>query len=86
MGTTLEGLTEDTWVVAMARGSDGVSEPLFPVLPASLDRDSNTTLEDLTDGNLGEGGTPAFAFTNPLFIDVNGDGWKAPGVTNAACD
>ncbi|MEH6587117.1 MAG: carboxypeptidase regulatory-like domain-containing protein [Halioglobus sp.] len=82
---TLEAISEDTWIVAMARGSDGVSEPLFPVLPASLNAGSNTTLADLTDGNLGEGGTPAFAFTNPLFIDVNGDGWKAPGVANAAC-
>ena len=82
---TLENITEDTWLVAMARGTDGVSEPLFPVLPASLNRDGNSTLEDLTDGNLGEAGTPAFAFTNPLFIDVNGDGWQAPGVSNAAC-
>jgi hypothetical protein len=82
---TLEGITEDTWVVAMARGSDGVSQPLFPVLPASLDRGTNTTVADLTDGNLGEGGTPAFAFTNPLFVDVDGDGWTAPGVMTTSC-
>jgi hypothetical protein len=54
-------------------------------LPASIDQGSNTTLDDLTDGNLGELGTPAFAFTNPLFVDVNGDGWTAPGVANEAC-
>ena len=54
---------------AIARGTDGVSEPLFPVLPESLSSSTNTTLADLTDGNLAEGGTPAFAFTNPLFID-----------------
>ena len=83
---TLPGVQEDTWVVAFARGSDGVSEPLFPVLPASLDQASNTTLDDLVDGNLGEGGTPAFAFTNPLFIDSGGDGWTAPGVSNAPCE
>jgi hypothetical protein len=82
---TLNGITEDTWIVAMARGTDGVSEPLFPVLPADIDQGSNTTLEGLTDGNLGEAGTPAFAFTNPLFVDVNGDGWTAPGVANEAC-
>ena len=82
---TLEGVSEDTWVVAMASGSDGISEPLFPVLPASLNQNTNTTLADLTDGNLGEGGTPAFAFTNPVFIDVDGDGWTAPGVANAPC-
>jgi hypothetical protein len=83
---TLPGLTADTWVVAIAHGSDGISEPLFPVLPASLSRAGNTTLDDLIDGNLGESGTPAFAFTNPLFVDVSGDGWVAPGVANAACD
>ena len=82
---TLENIAEDTWIIAMARGSDGISEPLFPVLPASLDEGSNRTLDDLVDGNLGEGGTPAFAFTNPLFIDVGGNGWNAPGVANAAC-
>lgn len=82
---TLESLAEDTWIVAMARGTDGVSEPLFPVLPASLDEASNTSLEDLTDGNLDEAGTPAFAFTNPLFIDVNNDGWRPPGVKNSTC-
>ncbi len=82
---TLKGISEDTWVVVMARGSDGISQPLFPVLPASLNENTNLTLDDLTDGNLGEGGTPAFAFTNPLFIDVDGDGWTAPGVANVAC-
>lgn len=71
------------WVVVMARGTDGVSEPLFPTLPASLSSETNTTVADLTDGNLGEGGTSAFAFTNPLLIDVNGDGWSAPGVASA---
>lgn len=82
---TLADVTEDTWVMAIARGSDGFSEPLFPVLPASLNEAGNSTLEELIDGNLGQGGTPAFAFTNPLFIDVGGDGWVAPGVANAAC-
>jgi hypothetical protein len=82
---TLDEITEDTWVVAVARGTDGVSEPLFPVLPESLASSTNSTLADLTDGNLGESGTPAFAFTNPLFIDVDGDGWTAPGVANESC-
>lgn len=82
---TLESVTQDTWIVATASGTDGISQPLFPVLPASLNQNSNVTLADLTDGNLGESGTPAFAFTNPLFIDVDGDGWTAPGVANANC-
>jgi len=81
----LEDVTEDTWIVAVASGTDGVSKPLFPILPADLHPGSNTTLADLTDGNLGEGGVPAFAFTNPLFVDVDGNGWTAPGVNNAPC-
>jgi hypothetical protein len=32
----LAGLTEDTWVVALVRGTDNVSPPLFPVIPNSL--------------------------------------------------
>ena len=79
---TLGGLTADTWVVAVVRGTDGVSPPTFPVLPNSLDEGSNATLADLTDGNLGEGGMPAFAYTNPLFIDADNDGtWTPPGVS-----
>lgn len=72
---TLNIITEDTWiVVAMARDTDGISEPLFPVLPADINQGSNTALDELTDGNLGEACKPAFAFTNPLFVDVDGDG------------
>ncbi|MGB2695339.1 MAG: flexitail domain-containing putative surface protein [Dehalococcoidia bacterium] len=67
----LSGLTEDTWVVVLVRGSDGVSSPIFPVVPNDLQQSGNTTLADLTDGNVGELGVPALAFTNPLFIDVN---------------
>ncbi len=82
---TLPAVTADTWLVAIAHGSDGLSPPLFPVVPEDLDRVSNTSLADLTDGNIGEGGVMAYAFTNPLFIDVGGDGWTPPGVANAAC-
>ena len=81
----LENLTEDTWLVAIVHGTDGVSPPMFPIVPEDIDEDSNTTLEELTDDNLGEGGVLAYAFTNPLFIDVNGDGWTPPGVANAPC-
>ena len=82
---TLEDLTEDTWLVAIVHGTDGVSPPLFPVVPEDLDPASNRTLADLLDDNLGEGGVLAYAFTNPLFIDVDGDGWTPPGVANAPC-
>ncbi|MDX2168358.1 MAG: CehA/McbA family metallohydrolase [Deltaproteobacteria bacterium] len=77
---SLTGLTEDSWVVVMVKGKDGISRPLYPVLPNSLKTSTNTNLAQLTDGNLGEDGITALAFTNPLFIDVDGGGWTAPGV------
>src|SRR5262249_59715513 len=77
---SLTGLTEDIWVVVMVKGTDGVSKPLFPVIPDSLKSSTNPTLADLTDGNLGEDGMTALAFTNPLFVDVDGGGWTPPGL------
>jgi hypothetical protein len=73
-------LSEDTWIVVMVKGTDGVSKPLFPMIPNSLQQSGNTTLADLTDGNLGEDGILALAFTNPIFVDVDGGGYDAPGV------
>jgi hypothetical protein len=70
---TLTGLTDDTWVVVLVRGTDGVSKPTFPVMPNDLDVGANPTLADLIDGNLGEDGVTAMAFTNPLFIDIDGN-------------
>jgi hypothetical protein len=70
---TLNGLTDDTWVVVLVRGSDNVSQPLFPVIPNDLDTSSNPSLADLIDGNLGEDGVTAMAFSNPLFISVDGN-------------
>jgi hypothetical protein len=82
---SLPAVSEDTWLVAIAHGRDGTSSPLFPIVPEDLDEASNTTLEDLTDDNLGQDGVLAYAFTNPLFIDIDGNGWTAPGVANASC-
>jgi hypothetical protein len=77
----LTGITADSWIVVLVRGTDGVSHPLFPVLPNSLASANNTTLAQLTDGNLGEMGLLALAFTNPLFVDANNDSvWTPPGV------
>jgi hypothetical protein len=64
----------DTWVVVLVKGTDGVSRPIWPMNPQDLDQEKNVTLDDLTDGNLGEGGNPALAFSNPLFIDADGNG------------
>ena len=82
---TIPDVTVDSWVVAIAHGTDGVSSPMFPVVPEDLDPATNQTLEDLTDDNLDEEGVLAYAFTNPLFIDVGNNGWEPPGVTNASC-
>jgi hypothetical protein len=72
-------LTEDTWFVVVVRGTDGVSPPMFPVMASDLNRDSNTTLSGLIDGNLGENGVVALAFTNALYADVDGhNGFDAP--------
>jgi len=78
---SLAGLSEDSWVVVLVRGTDGVSRPLFPFYPNSLDSSTNASLADLADGNLGEVGMTAIAYSNPLFIDADNDGsWTAPGV------
>jgi len=72
-------LSQDTWVVALVRGTDGISHPLFPVVPNDIPSETNPTLSDLLDGNLGEAGILSLSFTNPLFIDVNGNGvYDAP--------
>jgi hypothetical protein len=71
---TLTGLAGDTWIVVVARGTDGVSHPLFPVMPLSLRRAGNGTLANLLDGNLGEDGVLALGFTNALYVDVDGNG------------
>jgi hypothetical protein len=77
--TTFTGLTNDVWIVVLVRGTPGISRPLFPVLPG-LSSATNATLADLVDGNLGEGGETVLAFSNPLYVDVDGGGWTAPGV------
>jgi hypothetical protein len=72
-------LAVDTWFVVVARGTDGVSPPMFPIVASSLSSSSNTTLADLIDGNLDEGGVLALGFTNALYADVDGvAGFQAP--------
>ena len=72
-------MTEDTWFVVVVKGSDGVSRPMFPVHPANLATGGNTTLANLTDGNLGESGVTSLGVTNALYADVDGNpGFDAP--------
>jgi hypothetical protein len=65
-------LTADTWFVVVARGTDGVSRPMFPVFPQDISRTSNTSLANLLDGNLDESGVLSLGFTNALYADVDG--------------
>ncbi|MEO6025749.1 MAG: hypothetical protein ABIR79_02640 [Candidatus Binatia bacterium] len=72
-------MSADTWFVVVVKGSDGVSRPMFPVHPAQLTAAGNTTLAQLTDGNLGENGVTALGVTNALYADVDGTpGFDAP--------
>jgi hypothetical protein len=54
-------LATDAWVIVVVRGTDGMSRPMWPMNPKDLDESAN-------EGNL------ALAFTNPLFVDVDGNG------------
>jgi hypothetical protein len=76
----LTGLAGDAWVAVIVKGTPGVSEPMFPVYPRSLAVGSNGTRADLLDGNLGEGGVRALGVANALYVDVDGNGFEAPGV------
>jgi hypothetical protein len=64
------GLSENTWFVVLAKGSPGKCPALFPVHPASLDRETNQTSADLMDGNIGERGTLALGVTNALYFEA----------------
>ncbi|MDX2167538.1 MAG: hypothetical protein SF182_10760 [Deltaproteobacteria bacterium] len=70
-------LDRDTWFVVLAKGTDGVSRPMFPVIAGDLNAATNTTVAELTDGNLGEGGVLSLGFSNALYADVDG----VPGFT-----
>jgi hypothetical protein len=76
----LSGLAGDAWVAVVVKGTSGVSRPMFPIYPRNLNTASNTTLAALLDGNLGQGGVLALGATNALYVDVDGNGFDAPGV------
>ena len=74
-----DNLERDTWFVVVVKGSDGVSQPMFPVISGDISPATNHTLADLVDGNLNEGGVLALGFTNALYADVDGvPGFQAP--------
>lgn len=83
----LSGLAGDAWVAVVVKGTPGVSRPMFPIYPRNLAAASNTTLANLLDGNLGQGGVLALGVANALYVDTDGNGFDAPGVPPplAAC-
>lgn len=76
--------SKDTWVVVFVRGTKDTEgyTSLFPfVTRALVDADNPMELpEDVIAGNinmLALTGAPAWGFTNPIFVDVDGGGFQA---------
>lgn len=83
-------LPQDSWVVAEVTGSDNMFPVATPVefppldatviitaLSAGLDLSSLPIASNLKPDLIHR--TTPYAITNPIWIDVDGDGWKAPG-------
>lgn len=65
---------QDLWLVARVTGQVG----LYPVIPQAVDP-TVVPVSDLVAGKpLAGQGVPSLAFTNPVFVDVDGGGWRAP--------
>jgi hypothetical protein len=73
LGATLQvpfnGLAGDTWFVVVVKGTDGQCAPMFPIYPDDITQASNTTLAQLVDGNVGQGGVMALGATNALYFE-----------------
>ena len=78
---------EDTWIVVLVKGSNNVrmtfpyitkgaiavnetKEPNAPTAPANF-------LDTLDNDPVKIGGIRAFALTNPMFVDVDGNGFES---------
>ncbi|MCA9770987.1 MAG: carboxypeptidase regulatory-like domain-containing protein [Myxococcales bacterium] len=71
-------VARDTWVVVVARGTPGRSRTLFPAVAASAFTITEaTTLDDLLVDEV-PGGVYAHGFTNPIYLDIDGDGVSTP--------
>jgi hypothetical protein len=82
--------TEDTWVVVLVKGSDQVRGQ-FPYVTkyVKITQDAqgkqvpssptspNNFLDTLDNDPVKIGGLPAFALTNPMYVDVDGDGFQS---------
>jgi hypothetical protein len=62
-------LATDTWFVVVVKGTDGQCAPMYPIYPDDLNQAANTTLAQLVDGNVGQGGVLALGATNALYFE-----------------
>jgi hypothetical protein len=67
------GLTSDTWVVVLVKGTEDASAPMFPVHASGLSLGANPDLASLVDVTPIEAGIRALGFANPLFVDMDGN-------------
>jgi hypothetical protein len=70
--------SEDTWIVVVVRGTSAVRSA-FPYVTkeADVEVDPGDFLDKLETDPASIGGIPAFAFTNPMFVDVDGNGFES---------
>jgi hypothetical protein len=62
---------KDIWLVARCLGDTG----LFPMIPDQISGSPMDLVDDLA-AHLPNNGIPALAFTNAIFVDVDGTGWR----------
>lgn len=73
---------EDYWIVVLVRGTPGDSPTLYPVYPDAWEAGA-----DNVAGTADDVGIRALAMSNPIYIDVDGNGrWDPPGTANKAHD
>ena len=69
LNVPFNGLASGTWFVVVVKGTDGQCAPMFPIYPDDITQASNTTLAQLVDGNVGQGGVMALGATNALYFE-----------------
>jgi hypothetical protein len=65
---------KDFWLLARVTGLTG----LWPVIPQAVDATVVPVATLVAGTPLVNQGVPALAFTNPVFVDADGGGWRAP--------
>jgi hypothetical protein len=79
---SLTGLTQDEWVVVIAKGTQGVSAPMFPVMTDGLSLTQNPNLTALMTVIPTENGIRSLGVANALYVDVDQNGvFDPPGVS-----